>query len=225
MARSRIVDYRRVPASELLAHPRNWRRHPSSQRNALRAVLDEVGFAGALLAYERDGVLTLLDGHLRAKMDPSTVFPVVVVDVDDQEAALILATFDPVGGMAFGDSARLNELLAEVQSSATRFLAGIVDGVDLSFLSAAAASGSAAMAAVQGSTVPPGPSPPVDLFLRPGVDRETVKAWAVHLPKDRFAGVIENARSLAEAMGYSDDAAGLVMACVRLVADKEGVTT
>ena len=47
-----------------------------------------------------------------------------------------------------------------------------------------------------------------------------MKSWAVHLPaRSGSLRVIEDARSLAEAMGYSDDAAGLVMACVRLVAD------
>ena len=236
MARNRIVEYIRVPASELLANPRNWRRHPSSQRNALRAVVDEVGFVGALLAYRSGGELVLLDGHLRVLMYPDAVFPVLVSDLSDEEAALVLATFDAVSSMAFPDVGKLNDLLAEIKSSATSFLSNLVDGVDLSFLETAAAAGPGAMAQyANGANVPPpaagsspspdpAPPPPADLFLRPAVDRSTVKSWAVHLPKERFSVIIESARTLAEAMGYADDPAGLVMACIRLVAEQEGVS-
>ena len=235
MVRNRIVDYRRVPARELLANPRNWRRHPSAQRNALTGLLESIGFVGALLAYERESGLILLNGHLRAKIDPSAVLPVVVADLTDDEADFILSTFDPVSSMAFGDVSRLNDLLGEVKSSATRFLENVVEGVDMSFLDSMAAAGNAAMAEVQaadGSTVllsaPPamtgGPTPPPDLFLRPLVDRDAVKSWAIHIPRDAHAPFIDKARTLAEAMGYADDAAGLVMACIRLVAEEEGVS-
>ena len=63
--RDRIVELRRVPASCLLANPKNWRRHPLSQQNALRGVLAEIGFADALLARETPEGLMLVDGHLR----------------------------------------------------------------------------------------------------------------------------------------------------------------
>ena len=46
--RDRIVELRRVPARELIANPRNWRRHPARQAAALRGVLEEVGYADAL---------------------------------------------------------------------------------------------------------------------------------------------------------------------------------
>ena len=46
--RDRVKELRRVPASQLKPNPRNWRKHPTSQQTALRALLDEVGFAGAL---------------------------------------------------------------------------------------------------------------------------------------------------------------------------------
>jgi hypothetical protein len=51
--RDRIVELRRVRASELKEHPRNWRKHPRRQREALRAMLAEVGFADALIAASR----------------------------------------------------------------------------------------------------------------------------------------------------------------------------
>src|SRR5439155_11915115 len=61
----RIKEFRRVRADELLPDPRNWRRHPEAQRRALRAVLEQIGMADALLAREVSGHLVLIDGHLR----------------------------------------------------------------------------------------------------------------------------------------------------------------
>lgn len=65
--RDRVVELRRVPASDLLPNPANWRRHPKAQREALQGVLEEVGFAGAVLARETSDGLMLIDGHLRAE--------------------------------------------------------------------------------------------------------------------------------------------------------------
>jgi hypothetical protein len=43
---------------------KNWRRHPKKERAALRAVLNEFGYAGPLLARELpDGRLQLLVGR------------------------------------------------------------------------------------------------------------------------------------------------------------------
>src|SRR5262245_6791023 len=47
--RDRITELRRVKASELRPNPKNWRTHPDAQRNALRGVLSEIGYADALL--------------------------------------------------------------------------------------------------------------------------------------------------------------------------------
>ncbi len=102
--RDRIKELRRVPARELVANPRNWRKHPAAQAQALRAVLEEVGYADVLLAREMpDGRLMLIDGHLRAETTPDQNVPVVVLDVDEIEADKILATLDPLAGMAQTD--------------------------------------------------------------------------------------------------------------------------
>jgi len=50
--RDRIKELRRVPASELIPNPKNWRVHPTAQQDALRGVLAEVGYADALIARE-----------------------------------------------------------------------------------------------------------------------------------------------------------------------------
>lgn len=117
MIRDRIKELRRVKASELKPSPRNWRTHPDSQRTAIEAVLAEVGYADALLARELpDGSLELVDGHLRADLDPEQTVPVLVLDVDEAEAGVILATLDPLAGLAEADEQKLGELLAGIET-------------------------------------------------------------------------------------------------------------
>lgn len=44
--RDRVVDFRRVPASELLPNPKNWRIHHDAQRAAFRSVVVPDGTSG-----------------------------------------------------------------------------------------------------------------------------------------------------------------------------------
>lgn len=111
--RDRIVELRRVPASELLPNARNWRRHPKKQRRILADLLSEVGYAGALIARELpDGSLELIDGHLRAETTPDQEVPVLVLDVDEAEAAKLLASLDPISALAGADREALQALTA-----------------------------------------------------------------------------------------------------------------
>lgn len=115
--RDRIKDFRRVRADALRPHPRNWRTHPSAQREALRGVLAEVGYADALVARQLDdGSLQLLDGHLRAELTPESLVPVLVVDLTDEESLKLLATLDPLAAMAETDARVLGEVLDDVQT-------------------------------------------------------------------------------------------------------------
>ncbi len=115
--RDRIKELRRVKASQLRPHPNNWRVHPSTQQDALRGVLAEIGYAGALLARELpDGSLELIDGHLRAETTPDQEVPVLVLDLDEKEAAKLLALHDPLAAMAETDQAVLAELLDQVDT-------------------------------------------------------------------------------------------------------------
>jgi hypothetical protein len=133
--RDRIKELRRVRAAELTPNPRNWRTHPQRQRNALRGVLAEIGYAGALLARELDdGGLELIDGHLRARATPDARVPVLVLDVDEAEADKLLLTHDPLGEMAGRDRDKLDALLRRVDTgrAAVRdMLAGMADRAGL----------------------------------------------------------------------------------------------
>ena len=114
--RDRIKELRRVPASELIPNPKNWRTHPVEQQDALRGVLAEVGYADALIARETPEGLMLVDGHLRAETTPDADVPVLVLDINEAESDLMLATLDPLAAMAGRDEERLTELLATVTS-------------------------------------------------------------------------------------------------------------
>lgn len=127
--RDRIKELRRVPASELRPNPKNWRKHPQAQQDALRGVLAEVGYADALLARELpDGSLMLLDGHLRAETTPEQVVPVLVLDVNEAEGDKILATLDPLAAMAEANATQLDTLLREVETG-SEALAGMLDAL------------------------------------------------------------------------------------------------
>lgn len=114
--RDRIVEFRRVPASSLRPHPRNWRTHPKPQRAALQALLTEVGYAAALLVRTlEDGELEIIDGHLRAELTPEQLVPVLVLDVDGADAKKLLAAFDCITGKAAANQQRLGMLLDEIE--------------------------------------------------------------------------------------------------------------
>ena len=115
--RDRIKELRRVRANGLIPNPKNWRIHPKAQKDALRGLLAEVGCADALLVRElADGRLMLIDGHLRAEMNPDALVPVLVLDVTAEEADKILLTLDPLVGMAEVDSERIRALLETVRT-------------------------------------------------------------------------------------------------------------
>ncbi len=113
--RDRITELRRVKASQLRPHPKNWRVHPPRQQDILRGVLAEIGYADALLARQLpDGSLELIDGHLRAETTPDMEVPVLIVDLDDQETAKLLALHDPLTSLATAERPVLVELLGDV---------------------------------------------------------------------------------------------------------------
>lgn len=99
--RNRIQRHVTVRAGDLVPHELNPRVHPESQRAALLALYEEVGFARSLLAYELpDGRLKLIDGHLRAGLDPEQQVAVEVLDVTDAEARKLLLAIDPLASLA-----------------------------------------------------------------------------------------------------------------------------
>ncbi len=125
--KNRVVDVRHVDPASLIQNPLNYRTHGQAQRSAFRAVLQEIGFAGALLARQVDGGLELIDGHLRAEEVPGgEKVPVVVVDLDEHESRKLLAVYDPISAMAGSDDQRFESLVEGLQFD-SQSLQDIVD--------------------------------------------------------------------------------------------------
>lgn len=114
---NRIVGYGEEAPDQLMANPRNARVHPKFQQDALKGVLDEVGWVQNVIVNRASGAI--VDGHLRvtlAMRHDQPLVPVTYVELTDAQEAEILATLDPITALAVYDSAQLAELLKEVQS-------------------------------------------------------------------------------------------------------------
>jgi len=113
--RNRITGTGEEAPDRLLANPANWRIHPKAQQDALAGALDAVGWVQQVLVNRRTGFV--VDGHARVALALSRgepTVPVLYVDLDPDEEALVLATLDPIGAMAGRDDEKLRALLADV---------------------------------------------------------------------------------------------------------------
>ena len=111
--RSRIVGSGEEDPAQLLANPRNWRRHPAGQREALRGSLNTVGWVAQVMVNRTTG--HVVDGHARVEEALSRgepTVPVLYVELSEEEEALVLATLDPIAAMAIAEQSVLDELLA-----------------------------------------------------------------------------------------------------------------
>ena len=115
--RSRIVGHGEERVADLMPHPLNARLHGDIQREALAALVSEVGFLRSIMVNRRTG--RLLDGHLRvdlARQAGVEMIPVEYVDLAEAEEATVLASFDPIGALAEIDGEALDALLREVET-------------------------------------------------------------------------------------------------------------
>lgn len=123
---NRIVGEDLVAAGELVAHPQNWRKHPKEQGKQLAAGLGKVGWVQRVIVNKRTG--RMLDGHLRAELartqGEATPVPVVYVDLSEDEERTVLATLDPIAGMAIADEATLAGLVRSIEDADLRSIAG-----------------------------------------------------------------------------------------------------
>jgi hypothetical protein len=127
--RSRIVGEGMEAPDQLLANPQNWRRHPKEQLDALEGLLSEVGWVQRVIVNRTTG--HLVDGHARVELalrrDEPQV-PVLYVDLSADEERMVLASLDPIGGLATTDQAMLDDLLGGLEAgneALGEFLAGL----------------------------------------------------------------------------------------------------
>ena len=119
--KNRIVGSGEEQLDQIMFNPRNWRIHPLSQQDALKGVLEEVGWVQQVIVNKRTG--NLIDGHLRCQLaarEGAKTIPVVYVDVSEDEEALVLATLDPIGAMAATDRQKMSELMEMIKTEDER---------------------------------------------------------------------------------------------------------
>lgn len=114
--KNRIVGYAEVPVSELVANPRNWRKHPKAQRAALTGSLSTLGWIDAVKVNRTTG--HMFDGHARMeeaiKLGDDTPVPVIYVEMSEEEERIALVSLDPMSALAETDEARLTALLTDL---------------------------------------------------------------------------------------------------------------
>lgn len=118
--RERLIEVRVMKAGDLKDHSLNPKIHGQTQRDCLNGILQDVGKVDILKAYysERNGGdLTLWDGHCRSQLNKDQQWHVGIYDLDDSEADLLLATFDPIGWQAEQSRAKVEQLLRDVKKS------------------------------------------------------------------------------------------------------------
>lgn len=151
--KNRIKGYVELPGSRILPNPKNWRTHNDKQRDVLRGLMAEVGVVDAVLvrpvddaalaslrkvkagdvaAFSKwiaayDGDFMLIDGHLRAEEIRDQPLSALVLDLDEREAAEILATFDPVGDLAGMDREKFLALAGDFNSASAAVQAMVAD--------------------------------------------------------------------------------------------------
>lgn len=114
--RNRITRYGTQPADQFVANPRNPRKHPQKQRDAVAGSLNTLGWIAPVVVNARTGYV--IDGHERifqALVDNADV-PFVEVDLSEDEEALALASFDWITYLAEYDRDILDDLLHEVNT-------------------------------------------------------------------------------------------------------------
>ena len=106
-----------MKAAEIKPRLLNWRTDPAGQRDAVMGLVEEVGLARSVLAYDDpEWGLTMIDGHGRREWMPDEELTVEVLDVTRDEAQKLLLSMDPLAALAGQDEAALAQLRAATEA-------------------------------------------------------------------------------------------------------------
>lgn len=112
---SRIVGHDKVRADQLLANPRNHRRHPQKQREVVAASIEELGFCKSVIVNQRTGFI--VDGHERVMQalgaGDETLVDVEYVDLSEADERKLLLILDASSELAEVDAEAVNSLIEE----------------------------------------------------------------------------------------------------------------
>lgn len=115
---NKILSVGEDTPENLLAHPLNFKIHSGIQQDAMRGVLDEIGWIDTVRVNRNSGLM--VDGHMRVilamREAPDQPIPVMYLDLTEEEEIKALAYFDAIGHIYFAsDTAQYEEVLRTVQ--------------------------------------------------------------------------------------------------------------
>ena len=158
--RNRIVGSGEADPAQLAANPMNWRVHPRNQQLALAGSLDEIGWVQQVVVNKQSGFV--LDGHARVELAiarAEATIPILLVDLNPDEEALVLASLDPIAAMATADKEKLADLL--------RALTPTDDGLQALIDDLADQNGIRQLGLTEPDDLPPEPER-ADIYVQPG---------------------------------------------------------
>lgn len=112
---NRIIGRAWIDPATLIPHPLNVWAHPPLQQAATREGLDELGWLDRIIVNVQTS--HILNGHLRVQLAieaGAALVPIVQVDVEPDDEATVIATFDRLGQLAVNDPAPTIDLLADL---------------------------------------------------------------------------------------------------------------
>ena len=98
--RDRVVEMVYVKASDLVSNDHNPSIHSDQQKIIMEEMLESTGFVGSIKGRRVGDKIEILDGHLRAQLAGDEQVPVLILDLDDQEADMFMLTYDPIAAGA-----------------------------------------------------------------------------------------------------------------------------
>lgn len=114
--KNRIVGYTEEQPEQLLAHYANTNNHTNEQREALKALLEDVGIVQNVIVNDRTG--RLVDGHLRIEEAITAdlkKIPVTHIDVSEEEETKIILFLDPIARLAYPNQENIELLLETIE--------------------------------------------------------------------------------------------------------------
>lgn len=115
--KDRVVEITKKRLADLHRHPFNPKFHTDQQAALVSRLLTQIGWAGSAIAWyseRNNGELTIFDAHLRQTLAPDFEATVIITDLTDAEADLMVALFDESSRMAEIDSATIEELITAI---------------------------------------------------------------------------------------------------------------
>ncbi len=123
--RNRVIEMTVIRAGDLLTHEGNPFVPTEFQMEALEGDLEEIGITDVLKVYRsarHDDKLTLLDGHKRTAVHPDQLWPVVILDLTDDEADTQIIFHNTLGQWTQTDAVKMDALLKKARMSNMKLL-------------------------------------------------------------------------------------------------------